>query len=84
MASIESCDPAPDQRVIEIESRNAVRVALEKLEDAFRLPLLLHYFQDLSVAEIAVIMDIPEGTVKTRLARGREKLKAEVAGTGGR
>lgn len=76
MAIMEDPAPTPDFQAAAQEGAMAVRAALEKLEDAFKLPLFLHYFQDLPVAEIAVIMEIPEGTVKTRLARGREKLKA--------
>jgi RNA polymerase sigma-70 factor (ECF subfamily) len=74
-AFMESDDPTPEERVISLESRGMVRQALDGLDDAFRLPILLHYFEDLSVAEIAVVMEIPEGTVKTRLSRGRDKLR---------
>jgi RNA polymerase sigma-70 factor (ECF subfamily) len=72
---IEDPAPSPEARAAAREGALAVRKALDRLEDALRLPILLHYFQDFSVAEIAVAMDIPEGTVKTRLLRGREKLK---------
>jgi RNA polymerase sigma-70 factor (ECF subfamily) len=84
LAIMESGDATPEQRVIDLESRGMVRKALDGLEDAFRLPLLLHYFQDLSVAEIAAIMEIPEGTVKTRLSRGRDRLRAEMESASGR
>jgi RNA polymerase sigma-70 factor (ECF subfamily) len=38
--------------------------------------LLLHYYNDLSVKEIADVLSQSEGTVKSRLKRGREKLKS--------
>lgn len=74
--------PGPEEQAIRRESRGAVRAALDTLDDTFRLPMVLHYFQDLSVAEIADVMKIPQGTVKTRLSRGREKLRAAVEAAG--
>lgn len=49
---------------------------LFSLEDKFRLPLQLRYVEGYSVTEVARILRLPEGTVKSRLSRGREKLKA--------
>jgi RNA polymerase sigma-70 factor, ECF subfamily len=48
--------------------------ALKFLEDDHRVVINLHYINDLSVAEIASILSIPEGTVKSRLNRARAKL----------
>lgn len=50
--------------------------ALFSLEEKFRLPLQLRYVEEYSVAEVARMLRLPEGTVKSRLARGRDKLKA--------
>lgn len=50
--------------------------ALMSLEEKFRLPLQLRYVECCSVAEVAQILGLPEGTVKSRLARGRDKLRA--------
>lgn len=50
--------------------------ALFTLEEKFRLPLQLRYVEDYSVAEVARMLRPPEGTVKSRLARGRDKLRA--------
>lgn len=49
--------------------------ALMSLEEKFRLPLQLRYVEDYSVAEVARMLRLPEGTVKSRLARGRDKLR---------
>ncbi|MCM1161791.1 MAG: RNA polymerase sigma factor [Roseburia sp.] len=46
-----------------------------QLEDSFREVLILYYFEEFSVKEIAKILTIPEGTVKSRLSRAREELK---------
>jgi RNA polymerase sigma-70 factor (ECF subfamily) len=48
--------------------------ALARLDSAHRTVVVLHYLADLSVADIALEVGVPEGTVKSRLARGRELL----------
>ena len=48
--------------------------ALAKLDPTHRTVVVLHYLADRSVRDIALELGIPEGTVKTRLARGRELL----------
>ncbi|MCL2547858.1 MAG: hypothetical protein FWE76_01680 [Symbiobacteriaceae bacterium] len=48
--------------------------ALLALDETLRIPLVLHYIEDYSVNEIARILFIPAGTVKTRLMRGRKEL----------
>ena len=47
---------------------------LEKIEPDLRLTATLYYYNDLSTKEIGKILEIPVGTVKSRLARAREKL----------
>ncbi len=46
-----------------------------ELSAEYRNPLYLFYYEDYSIREIAEIMELEEGTVKTRLRRGRQKLK---------
>ncbi len=52
-----------------------VRAALEALPDNFRMPVLLADVEGFSYKEIAEIMDIPIGTVMSRLHRGRKALQ---------
>ena len=47
---------------------------LNKLDDDLRKVIVLYYYDDLSVVEISNILLIPEGTVKSRLARARNKI----------
>lgn len=49
--------------------------ALFTLEEKFRLPLQLRYVEGYSVTEVARMLQLPEGTVKSRLSRGRDKLR---------
>ena len=45
------------------------------LDEKLRLPVLLHYMEGYRVREIAEILKLPEGTVKTRLARAKREMK---------
>ena len=47
---------------------------LEKIDSDLRLTVTLYYYNDLSTKEIGQILQIPVGTVKSRLSRAREKL----------
>ena len=73
----ELADPAPlpEEQVLYDEQRRAVAAAMEQLEDDFRLILTLRVVENLPYEEIASIMDLKVGTVKSRLARARNKLK---------
>ena len=50
--------------------------ALEKIPDKERAAIILHYFEELSIKEIASILQIPAGTVKYHLSNGRNHLKS--------
>ncbi len=54
--------------------------ALARLPSAQRSAIALFYLEDLSVAEIAVALDVPPGTVKTRLMHARHKLRVLLEG----
>jgi RNA polymerase sigma-70 factor (ECF subfamily) len=58
------------------ESR--LRHILAKLPEKYKSPLLLHYMEDMSYQEISSYLEIPVGTVMSRLARGKEMLKKEI------
>ena len=54
--------------------------ALRHLDHAHRAAVALYYLADLTVAEVAAELGVPEGTVKTRLARSRELLGPMLSG----
>src|SRR6476469_3670297 len=67
-------EPPPD--LPGLEEHVTVIEALRRLPEAQREVLALHYLADQPVAEIAELLGVAEGTVKTRLMRGREALAA--------
>lgn len=56
------------------ECEDEIVKLLDKLEPELRLTAILYYYNDLSIKEISQIIEIPEGTIKSRLSRAREKL----------
>jgi RNA polymerase sigma-70 factor (ECF subfamily) len=70
----EVADPDSGQRIDAIGDHMALDAALRSLSDEYRLPVVLRDVADLDYAEIAAVLDIPAGTVKSRIARGRAAL----------
>lgn len=65
---------SPDQRVSQVEAADEVAEALKKVPVKYRTPLILRELEGYDYEEIAQILDIPRGTVKSRLNRGRALL----------
>jgi RNA polymerase sigma-70 factor (ECF subfamily) len=65
----------PQKLLLQKESSQLLKQALEELPLEFREVLVLRELEGLSYKEIAVIADIPPGTVMSRLARARTRLK---------
>jgi RNA polymerase sigma-70 factor (ECF subfamily) len=64
-----------DDEVARQEQRVVLQSALQKLNTKQRLAISLRYFEDFSLREIAGVLDISEGSVKSTLFRGLEKLR---------
>ena len=62
------------------ETDGELYAALAALDEKYRLPVTLHYIEGFRTSEIAGMMRLPEGTVKTRLRRAREILRKELEG----
>lgn len=50
------------------------------LPDKYKEPILLYYYEEFSTGEISEILKVPEGTIRSRLHRGRQLLKNIIGG----
>lgn len=75
-----AADPAAAADAREDDRVGRIRVALDRLPPAMRVILALRYRDELGTAEIAEILGIPAGTVKSRLHHARGELKRLVEG----
>ena len=67
--------PAQDDAIEQREEKEELMRAIYKLPAAFREAVLLHYYQGMGIAEIAQMLNLPEGTISSRLSRARKKLE---------
>ncbi len=56
-------------------TQQIVHQAVMTLPNKYKIPIILYYFEDISLAEISNVIGRPMGTVKSRLGRGREQLQ---------
>lgn len=70
-------DTSPLERIMELEG---LRKRFDSLPRGHRAALEMHYLGDLSLAEIAEALELPLGTVKSRLFNARRKLRANCMG----
>lgn len=72
--------PDPVTAAVASETRSIVAEALATLEEPFRVVLVLRDMQDMDYAEMAEVLDVPVGTVKSRLFRARRLLRELLEG----
>lgn len=77
---IPSSAETPEQRAITSEREKRIMRALAEIKTEYRVALVLREVQELSYEEIAEALSISIGTVKSRIARGREELRRKVRG----
>jgi len=72
---------SPYDVVLDAEQRTAIEAALGRISPIFREAVVLRDITDLSYEEIAGVLAVSLGTVKSRILRGREALREELAGS---
>ena len=68
MEAVAAPEPAPDKSLAQRERGELVRRALMRLPESYRVVLVLRHYEDLKFREIAEVLGVPEGTVKSRMA----------------
>ena len=66
----------PENILVDHEARDKVRNYVNELPQLYREPIVLYYFSELSYQEIVKLLNVNEGTLKSRMARGRKMLAA--------
>jgi len=67
--------PGPDEQAQESEKWQVLQKAIDALPPGHRSAVVLHYLEGLSLEDIAGVLEIPEGTVKSRLYYARKRLR---------
>jgi RNA polymerase sigma-70 factor (ECF subfamily) len=65
----------PEEKLLQKETQNLVHSALQEIPEDNRMVLILRDIKNLTYDEISEVLDIPKGTVKSRINRGRLALK---------
>lgn len=73
-------EPEPPEAGTQAGEAERLRAAIRSLPPEQRAAVALYHFEELSVAEVAVALGVPAGTVKTRLMHARRKLRAILEG----
>ncbi len=74
--------PTPEASILKSEEQSQLSAAMQQLDPEQRHILTLRVVNDLSYTEIAAVLQIKEGTVKSRLARARESLRKKLLQSG--
>jgi len=78
-AALASDDPGPERLVLDDEFRRRVRRAVEGLPPRYRAAVTLFYLEERDYMEVAGVLGIPVGTLKTHLHRARAMLREALA-----
>lgn len=75
-----ACDTeaSPEEIYITHEEARIVQLAVDKLPEKLKVCVLLFYMEELSIPQIAKVLKVPEGTVKSRLYQARKQLEKEL------
>lgn len=79
LRELQDPDASPEEHAVAAEQKDEVRVAVAQLSEEYRIVVLLRFYQGFKLQEIAETLQIPVGTVKSRLSVGLDRLRSTVA-----
>lgn len=77
-SQIAAAGELPDEEVERMEMQDRMQYEISRLPDKYRSVIVLRYMEELPLQDISDILEIPLGTVKTRVHRGREALRKQM------
>ncbi|WP_052547104.1 RNA polymerase sigma factor [Enhygromyxa salina] len=78
--AIEAVDPSPTSVIVHAQEQRLLLEGLRAIPINYQVVLELHYWEELSTEEIARVLGMPSGTIRSRLIRARDALEAAMAG----
>jgi RNA polymerase sigma-70 factor (ECF subfamily) len=81
IATLAESSENPEEKTLAHERESALRTALQKVGRAYRETVILRDIEGFTYEEIATTLEINVGTVKSRLARGRQELRERLEGS---
>lgn len=75
--------PTPEQQAMSADNTAVLHRLIDALPEELRQPLVLSGIDEMNSREVAAVLGVPEGTVRTRLMRARQLLKEKIAHTKG-
>jgi RNA polymerase sigma-70 factor (ECF subfamily) len=82
LAEVEELSDTPEVALQKADKAAALKRCVAALSEEHRVVVDLVYYHEMSIAEVAAILEVPEGTVKTRMFNSRKKLSAMMAQAG--
>ena len=77
-SQIAAAGELPEEEVERMEMQERIQYEIGRLPDKYRSVIILRYIEELPLQEIGDILELPLGTVKTRVHRGREALRKQM------
>ena len=77
-SQVAASTPLPEDEAEKNEIQNRIYKEIRNLSEKYRAVIVLKYMEELSLQEISEILELPLGTVKTRIHRGREALRKQL------
>jgi RNA polymerase sigma factor (sigma-70 family) len=78
LTSVTDLGMTPSDEAAQRESRRRVVAAMQRIPVELQIALELFYWEDMSASEVAKVLDLPEGTVRSRLRRARSLLEQQL------
>lgn len=77
--TLATSEPGPEATTLRHDAAARTRAAIDTLPETLRTPLILHYWEGMSCQAIATVLELPLGTLLTRLFTARKRLRKELA-----
>lgn len=80
--SASNTEVSPEQIVLKQNEADVIQEVVKALPEKYRIPIYLYYSADMQINEIAKILGLPEGTVKSRMRKAKDQLKEKLEAIG--